>query len=241
MSADSVKATILAGQGFERPANGTDRIGALVEAEREVIAHCIDRGPLYVDIPIDLQALNSGRATWVWELTRRPADFAFRALPPLADKIGAPVARFRHACAPVLRELGARLFETYPAASLQLLGIPSGGYKNKRVQRVGGAWQGDESLARIAVAMRLVAKDGYELNDDDLDSIVCALTGLVAPAQRLARETLEDEIAARLSRRLSIPRHQLPVRLAPHGYALIKALPFAEIVCERRDYEGWKA
>lgn len=237
----AAKATILTGQAFEQPADGSDRVGALTAAERAVLSHCLGLGPLYVDIPIDLQALNTGRAAWVWELTRRPVDYAFRALPPLADKIGAPVARFRQACQPMLRHLGARLFETYPAGALQLLGIPSGGYKGKRIRRAGGVWQGDEALARIAGALRLVAEDGNDLDDDDLDAVVCAVTGLVAPGQRLEREALDEEIAGRISRRLGCPRDRLPAWRAPHGYALLNAQPFAEIVCARRDYEGWQA
>ena len=236
----TVKATILTGHAFEQTAGGADRIGALTEAERAVLARCIAIGPFNVDIPIDLQALNAGRATWVWELTRRPVDYALRALPPLADKIGAPLARFRHVCQPFLRHLGTRLFETYPAASLQLLGIPSSGYKGKRIQRADGVWQGNEALAKIATEMRLVAENGHELDDDDVDAIVCALTGLVAPPQRLEREALDEEIAGRLCRRLAISRDQLLPRIAPIGYALIKELPFMEISCGRRDYEGWR-
>ena len=61
---------------------------------------------MLVDTPVDLQGLpNPTNVYFAWELVKRPVDYAFDALAPLANLIGAPVARFQNLLS-ALREVG---------------------------------------------------------------------------------------------------------------------------------------
>ena len=103
-----------------------------VTRERDWIESRLAKSRLCVDIPIDLQGLmgldpSPERDGWrgtpfLWEQTLRPVDYAFDALPPLADRIGSPVARFRTILTKGQRnQLGHRLRETYPRARPQAI------------------------------------------------------------------------------------------------------------------------
>ena len=92
-------------------------------------------------------------------------------MPPLADRIGAPVARF----AAIVSEgdfdalLGEKLFEAYPAGTLKMLKIEARHYKGKA---------GADALIRLCETLRV--KPRVE-SDDDIDAIICAITA-AAPA-----------------------------------------------------------
>lgn len=152
-----------------------------------------------VDVPIDLQELgqpaNRRRIRQFWQLAKRPVDHALCALPPLADRIGATVALWEFVSPFAADDLGRRLFESYPAGSLRAAGFPHKGYKVVKVTdrkkasaiatMIGKAWKvrlapqpKQHSMARILNGMGLRAPEGTTLSHDDVDAILCALTGL---------------------------------------------------------------
>ncbi|HWB31690.1 MAG TPA: hypothetical protein VG714_00790 [Acidobacteriaceae bacterium] len=142
-------------------------------------------GPVAVDIPIDLQGLGGpAQISFVWELTRRPVDRALGALAPLADRIGAPTARFRNIvdAGGFGSSLGSRLFETYPAGSLKRLGL-------KRSD--------------------IITAPGNMLNEDETDAAICALTAL--PEWRLEGQPLADSLARQFEENGMAAGRQLPL------------------------------
>ena len=92
---------------FALVAAGRDRLADVIARQREALTRLLKLGDLLIDIPIDLQDLpSSHQPVFVWQLTARAVDFAYGGLRPLADRIGAPVARFKN----LLSELdGARI------------------------------------------------------------------------------------------------------------------------------------
>lgn len=213
----------------------------VIEQEAKQLKECLDLGRVAVDVPIDLQhLLEPRRAHQLWELTQRPVDRAFGGLPPLADKIGAPVARFR-AMLTMLRHLahdnaselstGRGLFETYPAASLQLLGIGSIRYKQQQAVFSGGSWQSMDGsgLAVLANELRFAAPEGTRLDDDDLDALICALTALL-PECCLPKDELMAWVLDRVGREIGAA----PV---PSGYVLLSKLPDAPVMIAAKSSE----
>src|SRR5688500_7545619 len=70
-----------------------DVLANTVEKERACIQQCCELGALYVDIPIEMQELPyPAEVRYVWQLTHRPVDYAYNAMPAFADRIGAPVS-----------------------------------------------------------------------------------------------------------------------------------------------------
>ena len=234
----------------------------IISDERQAIRTCTLNGKLYVDTAIDLQGLDrvdmSQNITEPWQLQKRPVDEAFKALAPLASYLGAIVARFRWLMKDN-HDLGTRIFETYPAGSLDLLSSKKSiemntSYKQGRACWKDGRWaparssskQSDKqrkrnrSLADIAVAFRIRGSDEFAkkpMSDDEFDAIVCGLTGTGGPKSRLQGRQLEEEISERL-------KPFKGSREAPQGYRLLKGLPPEPIQLVRRvrwnDYiEGW--
>lgn len=167
----NAKATLLRESALSVKRKSGDALEILRE-EAAVLRRCLNIGPLAVDIPIDLQDLRTPIETdYIWQLTLRPVDRAIGAMPPLADRIGAPVARF----AAIVSEgdfdalLGEKLFEAYPAVTLKMLKIEARHYKGKA---------GADALIRLCETLRV--KPRVE-SDDDIDAIICAITA-AAPA-----------------------------------------------------------
>jgi hypothetical protein len=122
-----------------------------VEAEALALKQCLGLGRVAGDVPIDLQnLLVPDQAVAIWELTRRPIDKKLNAMPPLADRIGAPVARF----SAIMRagdfhdRLGEDLFETYPAENLRRLEF-SGNYKARGSEGLSERRPALENLCRL--------------------------------------------------------------------------------------------
>lgn len=232
-----VQITVYRGHAFsKKPGRGTP-LAPIVEKEVELLAACLRRAPLYADVPIDLQGLPCpGGEVYAWQLVKRPVDFAFGALPPLADRIGAVVARFRN----ILRSLpsdwgeplGSRLYEAYPAASLRLLGLPHKGYKDegKTILFEDGGWVGSgprgKVLAGIARELGMTADPGGRLNHDEFDAVLCALAGLVDPACLCQGEDLK----AVISREVAYERIDSS---PPRGYVLVRRMPKATRIAVR--------
>jgi hypothetical protein len=187
------KATVSAAKGVRVEILNSDLLGSRdtsdrfegqwFEEQRSVLAACLGRGYLAVDVPIDLQGLPFPSVShYVWELTLRPVDRVLRAMPAFASFLGAPVVRFHHLAAPLRLEpdpLGTVLFETYPAGSLSLLPAFVGeacvedghrqSYKGKRNAAI---------CQRLAQALGIALEAGVQLSDDQLDAVICALTAL---------------------------------------------------------------
>jgi len=236
-SADDVLATIYLGHVFSNKVSGDTALDEPHQQELELLTACVDVGPIFIDAPLDLQGLPfPEQPSLVWELVKRPVDYAFSALPAFADRIGAPVSRLQHLLAAECNHLGGlvgkRLFETYPAASLQLLNLPHERYKRTRARFEDGQWHG-ENLARIAHGLGLTADEGTSLNDDELDAVLCALTGIADRGEVLQGEELAAEVLGRIQPKL--PGCDCSrFNLVPVGYVLLGARPSMTIRIEKQ-------
>jgi hypothetical protein len=212
------EAILLRRSAFSTRRNTDMRVRDAVKAEASDLKQCLALGPVAVDIPIDLQnLLVPDKAVAIWELTRRPVDKKLNAMPPLADRIGAPVARF----SAIMREgdfhhrLGNDLFETYPAENLRRLEF-SGNYKTKGFEKLFEREAACENLCRH------LTLDGVCHNDDDLDAIICALTA-VAPKDALVS-----------AKELGLDQGKLPT-----GFRILKRNPFRNIVLRESEFSSW--
>jgi Protein of unknown function (DUF429) len=207
-------ATLLRGSALSAKRASSSPLKEILTQEAAVVWRCLTIGPVAVDIPIDLQDLaGPDHAEFVWQLTRRPIDRAVGAMPPLADRIGAPVARF----AAIMREgnfaglLGERLFEAYPAGTLKMLKIEASGYKNE---------DGVEALNSLCKTLKIEpAVD----RDDDIDAIICAITA-AAPA-----DAIHDATALKVEGSM------------PKGFRITKSLSFDRIEVRVASFDAWMA
>jgi len=132
---DTITATILSAPFICRPRHRiATAIHSTVDVEVDMLRHFARIGNTYLDVPVDLQLLGQlvdhcqdERVHYYWQLVKRPVDHVFNALEPLASNLGFAVARTSHilgrlAAENVALKLGSNLFETYPAATLQLVG-----------------------------------------------------------------------------------------------------------------------
>jgi hypothetical protein len=215
---------------FANVRQGQERLAEQFALERALLPRVL---PLYVDVPIDLQGLPTapdgcvtGDVAFVWQLTKRPVDFAFDALPPLADRLGAPVARLAglmRGCDPAVRD---QIFETYPAGSLGQMFGPMSPYKRQAAQCRDGRWTGDDGIVGLLDRLEATADDGTRLNDDDLDAALCALTGVLPAAHLLESAMLAAAIQDRLAQKLGQREPELIALNPPARYVLIgKPLP----------------
>jgi hypothetical protein len=170
-SGSTAYATLLSDSVFAGSYDGSQPLEPIRRREISVVCKCLTLGILAVDVPIDLQGLLApANAKKISDLTRRPIDQIHGALPPLADKLGAVVARFRSImeASGLDHQLGHRLFETYPAASFRNLGIDIKKKANLPVV---------ESACK-KLHFEFEVSDGLNFTDDDMDAIVCAATSL---------------------------------------------------------------
>ena len=166
LHASSIEVVILANHPLAARHTGEEPLAPVLAAEIRFIKALIKIGPVAVDIPIDLQGLPQPRSPEsIWQLTKRPIDRALHALPPLADKIGSPVARFQRIArqAKLMDLLGISLFETYPGGICRRLGVSREDFVDRR---------------------RLV------LTEDEMDAAICALAAI--PSLQLKEQDLAD-------------------------------------------------
>jgi hypothetical protein len=208
----NVKATMLRESALSVKRSGGDALKEVLREEAAALRRCLNIGPLAVDSPIDLQDLRTPiDAEYIWQLTRRPVDRAIGAMPPLADRIGAPVARF----AAIMREgdfdglLGEKLFEACPAGTLKMLKIEAGHYKGEA---------GADALVHLCETLRI--KPRVE-SDDDIDAIICAITA-AAPA-----DAVHDADALGISEAI------------PRGFRIPTSLSFDQIIISVASFESW--
>lgn len=208
----SVKATLLRNSALSATRKSTDNLQHVLDEEVAALWRCLALAPVAVDVPIDLQGLPTPKnPQHIWALTLRPIDRAVRAMPAFADRIGAPVARF----AAIMCKgnfgavLGDKLFEAYPAATLRMLKIKSGNYK------------GPKGAAALMSLCKTLNIEPHVKSDDDIDSIVCAITA-AAPAQEVHNaETFNIEGPL------------------PKGFRIPKNLTFDKIEVGEEDFGGW--
>jgi len=226
ISGHTAEAVVLRESAFSKYRGGVDDGQKALKEEREALSWCLARGPVAVDVPIDLQGLPTPEGyQFIWELTKRPVDYAFDALAPLADRLGACVARFKAVVATdVLRaELGRRLFETYPAGSLRVMGAPYQGYKGVA---------GRHLCTAIAHTLGFHHCD---LSDDELDAIICAVTAVAPDGCRLEGKRL-------VQRMHTIKPFTAKTRLGhrePDGFVLLERWPAYRLTVSRKDFESW--
>jgi hypothetical protein len=241
---DRIEVTILEHHPFAVNQTGRAMLAPALAADQEAVECCLKHGNLIVDVPIDLQGLpDATGGRFVWELTKRPVDMAFDALPPLADRIGATVARFRRVLQDIdgdASTLGQRVWESYPAASLTLLGLPTRGYKGTTAFNDVSRWRADGKdapLADVLTSLGWSSSPGVQINDDEFDAILCALTGIVNADGRLEGADLENEILDRLSERGGECQSRDFPATPPRGYVLLRHLPSLPVVVTRRPFQ----
>lgn len=210
----AVRATLLRGSALSAKRESSGLLKEIICEEAAALRRCLAIAPVAVDVPIDLQdLLNPVDAEYVWQLTLRPIDRAVRGMPPLADRIGAPVSRF----AAIMRVggfnafLGEKLFEAYPAGALKALKIEAGRYKGKT---------GASALISLCKTLRI--EPNVE-SDDDIDAIICAITAAL-PVDALYE--------------LDAFKVQAPM---PRGFRIPKSLAFDRIETIIAPFDAWIA
>lgn len=263
---DSIAATILDAPFICRPRHKIgSAIDSTVDAELEMLRRFAKIGNTYLDVPIDLQLLTrlvdhlqDERVPYYWQLVKRPVDHVFKALEPLACNLGFAVARTSHILGRLAAEnagleLGNNLFESYPAATLQLVWNTNqwteAKYKGGKIIYRDGKWQGqagkkknvtarskeerkNAGLAALANNLGFRAAEGSALNDDEFDAITCAITGCIPGC------TIQGESLAAVIRKKLLQLHGEVEWITkvepPDGYVVFDRLPTGTQVEVRR-------
>ena len=267
-SGNHIKATILQTPGICRPRHKIDtEITATVQLEAELIRRCVELGNVLIDVPIHLQSLakvvdhqSDVAVRQYWELVKRPVDHVFSALEPLASNLGFATARIANILGHLSQTnvvLGTNLHETYPAATLSLIGASKkwseiDAYKSGRAIFRNGQWSPVESrkerqtsrekenrknrgLTALAKKLRFKASDNFEMDDDEFDAVLCAITGCL-DEHWLASDRLAEHIAATLKQ---ADDSSIANTTPPDGYALLDKYPIdLEVVVDRIDYDS---
>jgi hypothetical protein len=226
MHDDTATAVILRNSALSKYRHGADDAREALAEEIEALSKCIALGNIAVDVPIDLQGLPAPEGyIFIWELTKRPVDYAFGAMSPLADRLGACVARFKAllAAGNLESELGHRVFETYPAASLKLLGRAHRRYK-------GAA--GRDLCNEIGVQLGF---HDCDLLDDELDAIICAVTAAAPATFRLEGKRLLNRMHELDPFTAMTPLGQRE----PSGFVLLEKWPCRRLTVSQQNFETW--
>ena len=215
---DLAHVNILRSSPFGTKLNGSfeDRI----KRESLSLSELLRIGKVAVDVPIALQGLPEVKATESWQLTLRPVDKKLKGLPPLASLLGSCVARFKALLSDEhLGQLGKRLYETYPKASLvKIFGEKSPTIKSYKLADIRKRAVVEEARLRLARDLKITCSEA--LSHDELDSIICAMTSIAT----------DDEILSENEYKLSAG-FELPT-----GYRILRSNPFAEIRVSRVMY-----
>lgn len=193
-------------------------LSSAIENEVRFISNYITSNncKIFIDTPLDIQVLlDSSSHRYIWQLTKRPVDKSFGALSPLADRIGSSVARTKYLISKSTTDklLGYNIFETYPAGSLQCLGLPHTGYKKKPALWSRGKW--DDGLNNLPSKLNIKSKyNKLTITDDDLDATLCALCGVVDDDYTLKGSQLDEHITTRINNGITYK--------APTGYVLLQ-------------------
>jgi hypothetical protein len=220
---DSTRVWLLRNSPLSEAYRSDAPLPGIVSAECEALRAMSRLGPVAIDVPIDLQKVGGAEsAVIIWQLYKRPVDQAFKAMPALADRIGAPYARMQAIlayCGHALR-LGQELFETYPKASLQMLSLPWRGYKGVEARH---------HQARMLLCDRL--KWGQCATDDEFDALLCAAAAGASAEERISGSSLRSLIASLLP--------GCPDCEPPLGYILLRRPPPPIETVEEADFGDW--
>jgi hypothetical protein len=207
------------------------------DEELDLFRKMVGEAPVVVDVPIDLQGLPSVQgAHRVWQLTKRAVDVALGALPPLADRIGAPVARLRRILELTQTGslLGERIFESYPAGSLRQMNQGCRYKASTADVDESGAWASENAeFVGLLGALHVHAAVGTVLTDDHLDAVLCALCRVLPPEDLLADDALREEITRVLAAAHNLPHEDAII--PPAGYVLARACSFELRVAIQHD------
>jgi hypothetical protein len=235
---DSIGITVFENHVFSKKHPAKKPLSEILRQEVEIVKACCRESSLYVYVPIDLQNLPYIKnAVYPWQLSKRPADYVFSALPPFADRIGAPVVRFSNINSAINEDIGnqcgIRIFETYPAASLKQLGIGNSKYKNSIISFDGNEWNGGAKLAAIAQELGFVTSEDTSFNDDDIDASICALTGVLSNINLLKDNELAIKINNDIKKKIGNTFVGNINFEPPNGYVLIKSLPEIKVTLKK--------
>lgn len=257
LKGDTISAAILRAPFICRPNHAiSDLIRPTVDIEVEMLRRFAGIGNTFLDVPIDLQLLirvadhlSDEQVMYYWQLVKRPVDHVFKALEPLASNLGFAVARTSHILGRLAAEgvdlkLGENLFETYPAATLQLVwdtnNWPEAKYKGGKIVYINGKWQGkagkkknkpdrikeeqkNAGLAALANQLKLDVAEGSEMDDDEFDAVLCAVTGCI-PECSIYGDSLIAIIRQRLLEGNGEAEWIAKVE-APNGYVIFDRIP----------------
>jgi hypothetical protein len=130
----------------------------------------------------------------------------------LADRIGAPVARF----AAIMREgnfdhcLGRSLFETYPAEIWRRLKVKAGNYKGAN---------GKQGCASLCVALCIEPPSASE---HEIDAIICAIAA-AAPTEAICDDGDFENVEGAM----------------PKGFRILKIRGFDKISVATKNFDEW--
>jgi predicted nuclease with RNAse H fold len=154
-SEKAISLCVLERTAFDNVFAGPDRIDQQLLSERELLISLLGRGQVAVDVPLDLQKLTCLETPiYNWELTLRPVDRAFQAMPPLASFLGHCVARFQCHFRTLQNDA---LLETYPAASRELCG----GVVKEAFSELDARFSGDEKDAALCALVAVASDDEF--------------------------------------------------------------------------------
>lgn len=241
---NDVRIALKTAEAFSGKFKLADRIEETFANWRQGLLECAR--PIAVDVAIDIDWFGVGaRRTApaerrMWELTLRPLDFAFYGDAPLTDRVGDFGVRFRALLASSAFEIGDEIFEACPRASVELFDF-KGQYRDGSAHHGDKGWRaddrnkrGDKLMAKILEALGVNPQAGAEqLDSDDLDAILCALTALGAATGRgvIAGDELSGETVERCARRANAEPNE--EHAAPQACAVL-AQPFWETLAVSR-------
>ena len=210
-------ATILA-QGLSENLDGDAQAAAALLNDANILRDWAEETPIVIDCPLDLQGLpDPADALWIWQLRLRPIDRLFSAMAPLADMIGAVVARARATLrhGNLMGALGHTIFESYPAALLQRKDLPSPKSWSTMIDANGAITDIRSTSDRNAEQMRTLHNnvtilcgglrlraeaDLVRITDHELDAVICGVVALTPhPAD------LDGELEQRFPGRRFVP------------------------------------
>ena len=132
-----INAWIVIPNAFSADHEGREHLDSFLPKQVSLLERMASLGQVHIDTVLESQNLDRpSNARYVWELNHRAVDYAFKGLSIYADLIGAPYAYVRRLLADSQLTLAKEVWETYPAASLREMQLPSKQYKDKHVSLV---------------------------------------------------------------------------------------------------------
>ena len=228
---DELRASIADPQPLAANINGAEAAGPVLSADAALLAGWLQEDPerpVAFDCPIDVQGLASpSDVDYVWQLRLRPIDHLLNALAPLGSLLGIVVARCRCTLAygNLSHQLGRSIFETYPKAILERLGLTAVKkwsatlFPNAPPEVNANAPGRNAEQEEVATGHVLdlldrlhvgVVQEQLNLSDHDLDAILCAIP--------LLSDEMVDEDAITEELRQAYPGMQFR---APRGFVVL--------------------